>query len=189
MNGVAIAVSSDTWGFLCGVLRLGIIVIGLTFFLTLGIGSIPERKKQVITAFFLLFAVLLWFTIPMLFLGEIPDTGYIFEIVAVNLLIALAIITPGILWFWPKERRNIVKDTLMCSVFSLALGVLLYAGISLIVPARTLVVSLSGLLTVLANIPGGLHLTLLIIFTVIASLAYIGYWVIGTIRSRVSASG
>lgn len=189
MEHVVVGVASSASGFLQGVLILGMIVIGLTFFLTLGIGSIHDRKKQLITTIFLLCAVLLCITIPMLSHEEKPEAWYILQRFAGLLLIALAIITPGILWFWPEKRANILKDTLICSVLTLTLGVSLYAGVCLIIPVPTLVLFMSQLLTVVANIPGGTQLILLLIFAFFATLAYLGYWIIRTIRSRGAVSG
>jgi hypothetical protein len=189
MEHVVIGVASSASGFLQGVLILGMIVIGLTFVLTLGMCSIHDRKKQLITTFFLLCAVLLWFTLPMLFQGKKPEAWFILQNFASLLLIALAIITPGILWVWPEKRENILKDTLICSVLTLTLGVSLYAGVCLIIPVPTLVLFMSQLLTVVANLPGGTQLILLLIFAFFATLAYLGYWIIRTIRSRVAVSG
>lgn len=189
MNNVVIGGAPFPWALLGGGLIQGILVIGLTFFLTLGICSIHDRKKQFISTIFLLFVSLLWFTIPLFFPGKIPDAGSVFGIFVGYLIIALAIITPGILWFWPDERGMILKDTFMCSVFTLALGGLLYAGIYLLIPARMSVGCINGLFILLADTPGGMQLIRLILFTLFATLSFIGYWVLSMIQSKVSATG
>lgn len=180
MEHVVVGVASGAVGWLQGVLVLG--MIGLAFFLALGIGSIHDRKKQRVITIFLLCAILLWLTLPTLFHGENPEAWYISQGFAGYLLIALAIITPGILGFWTEKRENILKDTLLCSVLAITLGVFLWAGVSLIIPAMTLVVFMNHLLTVIVNIPGGTQLILLMVFAFFATLSCISYWILRTVR-------
>jgi len=187
MNGVGVAVISDPGDFFVSMLIFGMIVPGFAFLLTMGISRIHGRKEQFIFTIFLIFAAMLCCSIPSIFPWAISEILVRLCICAGFLIIPLAIITPGILWFWPDKRKNRIWDTLICSFLTLILGGLLYQGILLVVPVMTFVSSIQWLLTVLSNNPGGIQLVFLLLFVIVAVLSSIGYRIIGILKNKVPA--
>lgn len=162
-------------------LVLGLILIGLTLVLTLAICRIHERKKQFVSIMALLGVVILLISIPEILRGGLPDVYYVVLLCALLLVLPLAIIVPGTLGFWPETGTTILRNTFLCSVFTLGVIVLMYTAIVQIVPIPVFVTSASQVLTVLFNIPGGIQLALLILFLLFTLLSVIGYRVIGMI--------
>jgi len=161
-----------------------IVVLGLLLLLTVSISRIPDRKNQLLVSGILLAAAILAGLVPSLFPGGIPDSVHLVCMVSGMLVVPLAVIIPGILWFWTDERKFIVRDTLMGAGLTLALGIAIAVTVILAVEEQAIVSAWSGILAVLAGLPAGLPVALVLVFSGLFLLSCTGYLILGMIKHR-----
>jgi uncharacterized membrane protein YhaH (DUF805 family) len=161
-----------------------IVVFVLLLLLAIGISRFRDRKNRLLVSLILLAAAILSGLVPALFPGGIPDNMCPVFMVSGVLVVPLAVIMPGILWFWPEERTFIVRDTLLCSVLSLVLGIAIAATVILAVPEPAIVSAWSEIMTVLAGLPAGLSVALVLVFSSVFILSCAGYRILGKIIHR-----
>ena len=162
------------------------VVFVLLLLLAFGISRIRDRKNRLLVSLILLVASLLSGLVPALFPGGIPDSICPVIMMCGVLVVPLALIMPGILWFWPEERTFIVRDTLLGAGLALVLGIAIAATVILAVPEPAIVSSWSGIMTVLAGLSAGLSVALILVFSSLFLLSCAGYRILGMIIHRAA---
>ena len=164
-----------------------IVVLCLLLLLAWGVSRIQGRKNQLLASMVLLAVAILSGLVPALFSGEIPESVRLVCMVSGVLVVPLAVIMPGILWFWPDERKYIVRDTLLCSGLILVMSIAISAVVVQAVPEPAIVSAWSWVTTVLTDLPVGLQVALVLVFSGLFLLSCASYRVLGMITHRASS--
>ena len=126
--------TGDLFCFLVAMLTMGLIMTGLTLVLAWALTRTAVAHLQIAAAVLLLIAALLWSTLPFSFSGtRSPVTALLF-LLASYLIVPLAAILPGMVWFWPGERSCVLKATALCAAATFTVEVLLYLALSFVLP-------------------------------------------------------
>jgi hypothetical protein len=163
-----------------GFLVMLLVITGLTLLFTFVMTLESDKKKQVPAAALLFIAMLLCFTLPISFPGNVPAPVYLLFPLAILALVPLSVIIPGVLWFWPADRKKIMIISLLCSGITFGVEVLLYVAVtSLLSPSRA-VSALTGFLNMLINLPMGISLAYLAVFLISTGIAFLVYCLLGS---------
>lgn len=167
--------TGDLFCFLVAMLTMGLIMTGLTLVLAWALTRTAVAHLQIAAAVLLLIAALLWSTLPFSFSGtRSPVTALLF-LLASYLIVPLAAILPGMVWFWPGERSCVLKATALCAAATFTVEVLLYLALSFVLPKDQIYSAVLWLLNTLAANPLAAPLLFLAVFALSAFIAVIMY--------------
>jgi hypothetical protein len=131
-NPVAFMAGSLTLFF--GIVSFGVLVMAMTAFFSLLIGSVQERKNRFIILGILLFLVVFKGLLPLLLTGLNFEglVGYV--TILLNIIgmckFPLVIILAGTLWFWPENKIS-WKDSVLCSAIVFVIGAVTWGILAL----------------------------------------------------------
>jgi hypothetical protein len=185
-QGVCSAGGASPAGLIIGIILTFCLVAGFTVLFALLTRSIRGRKKQLSVIGGLVAIIFAVNSVADIFPGLFEDLPVHLPAMALFLLVPLAIVLAGLLWFWPENPAGITTGAVLCSLIVTIAGFVLLA-----------ILSLSGLMTRLVYpatnspgqtevLPGGstMLIVALIVFVATLVLAAGGYRILALIRSR-----
>jgi len=180
--------------FIFGIVSFGVLVIVMTAFFSLLIGSIQERKNRFIFLGFLLILVIFKDILPLLLTGLNFEEPIRYVTILLNIIgmckFPLVIILAGMLWFWPGNKIS-WKDSVFCSVIVFVIGAVTWGFLALTGILPRLFEFING---ISHSAPGNLEVPTLVFFsfsstTLILTLivSWLGFHVIAKYREKRSS--